>query len=93
MGRFDDSTRYHLKDRLSYRKLADGGILYDGKSRQVHHLNATAAFVFEQCRKGKDFSEIVENMCTTFDVKAKLARDDLKTILRDFEEADLFEDE
>lgn len=82
-----------MKERLSYRKLADGGILYDGKSRQVHHLNATAAFVWEQCQKGNIFSEIVENMCSKFEVKTKLARDDLKTILRDFSEADLFADE
>ena len=82
-----------MKERLSYRKLADGGILYDGKSRQVHHLNATAAFVWEQCQKGNIVSEIVENMCSKFEVKTKLARDDLKTILRDFSEADLFADE
>ncbi len=93
MGRFNNSTRFRLKDRLSYRKLADGGILYDGKSRQVHHLNATAAFVFEECQKGKDFSEIVEHMSSTFEVKTKLARDDVKAILRDFSEAGLFEDE
>ena len=93
MGRFDNSTRFRIRDRLSYRKLADGGILYDGKSRQVHHLNATAAFVLEQCQEGKAFSEIVDSMCTTFEVKTKLARDDLKTILRDFSEAGLLEDE
>jgi hypothetical protein len=93
LGRFNNSTRFRLKERLSYRKLADGGILYDGKSRQVHHLNATAAFVWEECQKGKVFSAIVESMCSMFEVKTKLARDDLKTILRDFAEADLFEDE
>ena len=93
MLQFNNSTRFRLKERLSYRKLADGGILYDGKNRQVHHLNATAGFVLEQCQKGKNFSEIVESMCAIFEVKTKLARNDLKTILRDFSEAGLFKDE
>lgn len=26
-----------------YRELADGGLIYDSTSKQVHHLNETAA--------------------------------------------------
>ncbi len=41
-----------------YRKLVDGGLVYDSISTRIHHLNDTAAFVWEACQGESRISDI-----------------------------------
>ena len=89
MDRMQDEKIWQARDDLVYRKLVDGGMLYDGRSRKVHHLNATAARVWEACQQGKKTGEIVQELCRCFEVNAEQAGPDVEAILEDFAGAGL----
>ena len=82
---------WRARGELAYRKLVDGGMIYDRKHRQVHHLNRTAACVWESCRRGCSTDEIVGELCRLFSVEADEARRDVEEILEQFVEADLIQ--
>ena len=84
-----DQRAWQTRDDLFYRKLVDGGMLYDGQYRRVHHLNATAAFVWEACQKGQDTGEMVRDLCRSYDVEDESARADVAAILERFVDSEL----
>ena len=47
MATADQQRRWRTRPGLLYRALVDGGMIYDGDSGHVHHLNATAVLVWE----------------------------------------------
>ncbi len=91
MGGISEKTAWHPRDDLFYRKLVDGGMLYDGRHRRVHHLNATAAFVWEACQKGQGTSEMVRDLCRSYDVDDGSARADVVAMLERFVSAELLQ--
>ena len=72
-------------------RLVDGGMLYDGRHEQVHHFNATAAFVWEACQEGKKTREVVRNLCRLFEVDCQQAQADVEAILEEFAQAQLLQ--
>jgi hypothetical protein len=74
-----------------YRRLVDGGILYDDLGERVHHLNSTASFVWERCVAGDREGTMVEDLCATYEVDAGRAREDIGGILAAFERAGLLQ--
>ena len=91
MERISDERAWQARDDLFYRKLVDGGMLYDGQHRRVHHLNATAAFVWEACQKGQGTGEMVRDLCRSYEVDDGSARADVVAILERFVDAELLE--
>ena len=85
-----DEKVWQIRADLRYRKLVDGGMLYDGEKGQVHHFNATAAQVWEACQGGETTSEIVEDLCRAFAVDRERAQADVQKVLRKFVRAGLF---
>jgi len=88
--RLDERT-WRTRGDLAYRKLVDGGMIYDRERRQVHHLNRTAACVWEACQQGRSTRGIVEELCRLFSVEHSDARRDVEEILEQFVEADLIQ--
>ena len=86
-----DERGWKIREDLVYRKLVDGGMLYDSVEQRVHHLNATAAFVWEVCREEHQTAEIVEALCASFEVERERARLDVEAILREFSSAELLQ--
>ena len=82
---------WRVREDLVYRKLADGGMLYDNLQQRVHHLNATAAFVWENCCQRRSSAEIVEQLCASFEVERSRAELDVGAILRQFTHAELLQ--
>ena len=68
-----------------YRELVDGGLVYDSSSKQVHHLNETAALVWEACQRGSRVSDIVRELCDSYAVAEQTAWEDVKSTLQRFE--------
>ena len=85
-----DEKVWQIRADLRYRKLVDGGMLYDGEKGQVHHFNATAAQVWEACQGGEKTSEIVEDLCRAFAVDRERVQADVLKVLRKFVRAGLF---
>ena len=74
---------------LAYRKLADGGMIYDREKKLVHHLNCTAAHDWEHCQQGDRGDEIAQDLCLRYDVGLQTARADVEMILAEFAAARL----
>ena len=65
-----------------YRKLVDGGLIYDGRTGSVHHLNATAAAIWEACREGASEADLVRRLCAAYDVDDATAADQVRSTLK-----------
>jgi hypothetical protein len=74
---------------LAYRKLVDGGMLYDREAQQVHHFNETAACVWESCESGQTTAQIVAELCAVYEVDKGRISPDVKEILKEFGDCDL----
>lgn len=74
---------------LTYRKLADGGMIYDREKKQVHHLNCTAAHVWEHCQQGSRVEKIAQDLCLRYEVGLQTARADVEKVLAEFAAARL----
>jgi PqqD family protein of HPr-rel-A system len=72
-----------------YRKLVDGGLIYDGRSGQIHHLNETAAAIWEACRDGVPATELVRQLCERYDVSTREASAQVHETLNRFAQASL----
>ena len=79
------------RPQLAYRKLVDGGMLYDEKQQQVHHLNETAALVWESGQGGQTTAQIVAVVCRAYEADEGQIRADVEEILEEFDESDLLE--
>ena len=73
---------WQVRSGLLYRSLVDGGMIYDGESGQVHHLNGTAAQVWELCQTGATSAALAEALCRRYAVEEPQARADVERILR-----------
>ena len=87
----DDTTSrlYRAREDVLYRKLVDGGLVYDSVSTQVHHLNASASLVWEFCQEGGSLDKIVGEMRSRYDVAQADAEADVTAILGRFARAEL----
>ena len=74
-----------------YRKLVDGGMIYDGATGSVHHFNLTAARIWEACLLGKVATEIVADLVGEFELATESAEADVEATLAAFRESGLFE--
>lgn len=73
---------WQARSGLLYRSLVDGGMIYDGESGQVHHLNSTAAQVWELCQNGATSAALAAALCRRYEVEETRARADVEQILR-----------
>lgn len=80
-----------IRPEVTYRGLVDGGMLYDGRTEQVHHLNATAALIWEGRGRGLDDKQLAAALCERFEVDPERALDDVRSVLQAFEAAGLLE--
>ena len=60
---------WRTRSEIHYRSLADGGMLFDAAGRCVHHLNASAACVWEACGDGAQLVTITDAVCARFEVE------------------------
>jgi hypothetical protein len=84
-----DKRIWHIRSEIHYRSLADGGMLFDAEGRCVHHLNASAACVWEACQEGAPLTKITTTVCARFEVEWEEAENDIKGILCRFQRAQL----
>ena len=84
MGHGDASSAQDGWPEVEYRSLADGGMLYHAATGRIHHLNLTAARVWEAHSKGMPETSIAEQLCREFDVEYPRALGDVQRILAEF---------
>ena len=77
---------------LEYRGLADGGMIYDPVTRRIHHLNRTAALIWQLCQQGYTADAALQRLCDDFDVDPDRARRDLNAMLTEFGAARLLQE-
>ena len=82
---------WRARDDVLYRKLVDGGLVYDSVSTRIHHLNDSAAFVWEACQGGSQIRDIVTRMCGHYESEAAGMEQDVTSILKEFDRVNLLE--
>ena len=70
-------------------RLGDTVVLIDTSSGLAHHLNETAAVVWDACDGSASIDELVQRMMAKFDIDAATARRDVAMILQHFLDAGL----
>ena len=84
------SRHRRTRDDLYYRKLVDGGMVYDAVTGRVHHFNATAAKIWESCQLGQSREQIVSCLARDFSLDLDSAEADVEAMLTEFASSDLF---
>ncbi|MFT5374257.1 MAG: hypothetical protein ACI906_001073 [Candidatus Latescibacterota bacterium] len=79
-----DEKIWRVRDHLHYRSLVDGGMLYDEGEATVHHLNATAALVWEGCERGESTRQLIKDMCVLYNANGDAVRIDVEALLSEF---------
>lgn len=72
-----------------YRKLVDGGLVYDSSSGRIHHLNETAAFIWEACQEGSAAPAIARRLCERYEVDETIADREVAQTLERFSRCEL----
>ena len=70
------------RSNVLYRELVDGGLIYDSTSKQVHHLNETAALVWRGCQWGAEIGAMVEELMGSYSVDEQTVRADVGETLQ-----------
>ena len=86
-----DNKIWRARKGLAFRKLVDGGMLFDQKGQQVHHFNETAAVVWELCARGQTTAEIVARLRSAYKVDETQIVADVQEVLKDFSGSDLLQ--
>jgi hypothetical protein len=68
-------------DSIMIREVDGEIVVLDVASNLVHHLNATASFIWRQCTDGACAEEIAERVAEAFEVDVASARRDTQTLL------------
>jgi PqqD family protein of HPr-rel-A system len=81
----------HLRQRpdVTARTVDGEVIVLDRTTNQVHHLNATAAFIWQRCDGRHTTPEIVTALVGAFDVDGATAQDAVTTALRQLQQLGL----
>lgn len=81
-----------LRQDLVYRPLVDGAMVYDGRTRLVHHLNASATLVWEAVSQGKCMREVAALLAERYEVAAEVSVADVVNTVSMLGEAGLLEE-
>ena len=84
---------WRARSNVLYRGLVDGGLVYDSRTRRVHHLNASAALVWEACEAGRPAGDLARALCERFQVDEAMARADVESVLATLASEDLVSEE
>lgn len=71
-----------------FRRLVDGGLLYDADRECIHHLNETVALICEHWRNGLVEEEIVKVLTSRFEVEDEAAREQIRLALKQLDGTD-----
>lgn len=73
-GAADDMSAAADDAGTTFRRLVDGGLLYDAAGDCIHHLNETAAVICEHLRQGLQEDAIVQLLLERYEVDAEVLR-------------------
>ena len=91
MEEISERCVWRVRQGLLYRALVDGGMIYDGDRAQVHHLNASAALIWEGCQTGATEASLAAALGNRYEVEEAQAQVDVRQILRLLADAGLLQ--
>ena len=76
------ARRWRNRESIQFRRLVDGGILYDEDGGCVHHLNGVAVLIWEALGAGATVPEMANHVCRSYDAPAAQIEKDVVDIVR-----------
>ena len=74
---------------IAWRKIDDDAILIDMDEEEVTHFNEVAALIWDTIDGTKSAAEIIEHICTVFEVDQEQAKKDVFSFLKKLLQKDM----
>lgn len=78
--------RYKIQKGLIVEKLDNDLAIFDVNQSILYTLNETAAYIFQQLKKGKEKEEIIEGLLKKYAVKKERAQKDFDQLIEKLKE-------
>jgi hypothetical protein len=76
---------------LAVQTLEDESLILDLKKEQIHQLNITASFVWNNCDGKTRIDEVTAKLTEQFDIDIDTAKNDIEQILKQLSDLQLIE--
>ena len=86
----DKELKYRRRSDLNERTFEGETLILDRVNGQIHHLNSTASYVWEQC-EGASTQVIAEQLAQAFHISPARAENDVTALLSDLKKTNLLE--
>lgn len=84
------NTLFYKNGNVAWKSLDDSVILIDEQERELIELNAVGAEIW-RCLDGKKITDIIEHICTVFEVSEKKAAKDVEKFIKKLKDMELIE--
>lgn len=78
--------KYKIQKGLIVEKLDNNLVIFDADQSVLYTLNETAAYIFQQLKKGKVKEEIIEGLLKKYAVRKERAQKDFDGLIEKFKE-------
>ena len=83
--------QYRQRKNLTIQSVDDETLILDLDSNNIHQLNSTASFVWEQCNGSVPVEEVVELFASHYGIDGETARVDVGRVIEVLSELGLIE--
>ncbi len=78
--------KYKIQKGLIVEKLDNDLVIFDADQSVLYTLNETAAYIFQQLKKGNEKEAIIEGLLKKYDVKKARAEKDFDELVEKLKE-------
>ncbi len=89
--RSESSDKFRLKEEVAYQEVEDEFILVQPRNQELHRTNETGKQILSSLEQKQSVSDLVEQLCASFNVSEDQAREDVVSFLDLLQEKDLIE--
>ena len=82
---------YQQCSNVAVQMVEDEALILDLNKDQIHQLNTTAAFVWNNCDGSTPIDEVTTRLTEEFDIDSDTAKNDIEQILKQLRELELIE--
>ena len=73
-----------IREDVQAQKVGDELVVLDNNSGQVHQLNVSASFIWENCNGEQTVKDIAHAMADYFGINQEQALSDVNTVIQEF---------
>jgi hypothetical protein len=83
--------RYRRRDNLTTQPVDEETLILDLESNNIHQLNPTASFIWNQCDGAASMDQVVKMFAANYGIDVEIAQSDVRRIIEQLSELGLIE--